>query len=111
MTTVVAASRMCANMFGGHGGRLPREIERTHDIHLARVYLLYRLRQPSVLPFWTFEERLRKERGRASEMLPDVILRGPGMHQAIEFGGAYSKEKLEAFHSYCSERNLSYEVW
>ena len=111
MTTLVAASRKCANILSGHGGRLSREVERTHDIHLSRVYLLYRERNPSLLPFWIFEERLRQERGRSNEMLPDVLIRTEAFTRAVEFGGAYSKSKLQAFHAYCAERNFSYEIW
>lgn len=111
ITTLVAASHACANFFAGHGGRLSREVERTHDLHLARVYLLYRAQNPSVMPFWIFEERLRKEHRLKNEMLPDVLIRGGGMTRVVEFGGAYSREKLKAFHQYCAERNLPYEIW
>jgi hypothetical protein len=32
--------------------------------------------------------------------------------RVVEFGGAYPKAKLEAFHRYCSqELQLPYEVW
>lgn len=111
MTLCVSATATAARLFAGHGGRLPREVERTHDIHMAAVYLLYRAHDPASLDSWTFEERLRRERGHA-EMLPDVVLRPrTGQQRAIEFGGAYSKAKLLAFHAYCKERNLPYEVW
>lgn len=111
MMTIVAASRASASLLGRHGGRLSREVERTHDLHLARVYLLYRAQDPSLLKFWIFEEQLRQERGRTNEMLPDVIIRADGNTRALEFGGAYSKQKLQAFHDYCAERRLPYEIW
>jgi len=111
MTTCISASRKAANRFGGHGGRLPREIERSHDIHLARVYLLYRLRSPELALGWIFEERLRGERKQRRERLPDALLRNGASEKIIEFGGAYPKEKLRAFHRYCSDRELPYEVW
>jgi hypothetical protein len=116
-TTCVSASKTAANRFGGHGGRLPREIERTHDIHMAQVYLLYRLREPELLPDWVFEERIKSERRRGSrrstpgEKLPDAILRSSSGTKVVEFGGAYEKEKLMAFHSYCKDHSFSYEIW
>jgi len=113
MTTCISATRKAMNNFGGHGGRAPRQIERTHDIHLAAVYLFYRHRHPEVLPGWVFEERVKQERRREKfERLPDVMLRpGSGPERVIEFGGAYSKAKLILFHRYCNEKNFPYEVW
>jgi len=113
MTVCVSATRIAMNRFGGHGGRPPREIERTHDIHMAAVYLLYRSRSPEIMSGWIFEERLKQERRREKfERLPDVILRPEGgPERVIEFGGAYSKAKLTLFHAYCNEKSLPYEVW
>lgn len=113
MTVCVSATRTAMNRLGGHGGRPPREIERTHDIHMAAVYLLYRSKTPEILPSWIFEERIKQERKREKfERLPDVILRDrSGAERVVEFGGAYSKAKLELFHRYCKEKKLPYEVW
>ncbi len=110
-TMCVSATTVAANRFGGHGGRLPRQVERTHDIHLAAVYLLYRDRHSEVLSNWIFEEQLRHERREKAERLPDAILVTAGRRKVVEFGGAYPKAKLEAFHAYCKERELPYEVW
>lgn len=110
-THCVSATRLAASMFSGHGGRFPREVERTHDIHLAAVYLLYRLRSPELLSGWKHEEELRHEQPRKGARLPDVVLQTNAGPRAIEFGGSYPKKKLEAFHLYCVERSLPYEVW
>ncbi len=58
MTVCVSATRTAMNRLGGHGGRPPREIERTHDIHMTAVYLLYRRRSPELLSGWTHSEKL-----------------------------------------------------
>ena len=111
------ASRLAADRFGGFSGRPPRAVERTHDIHMARVYLLYRLRQPELLQHWVFEEQVKSERRRArqqsgpSDKLPDVLLRTGSGTMAVEFGGAYGKDKVTAFHGYCKEHSISYELW
>jgi hypothetical protein len=110
MTTCVSASRKAANVFGGHGGRLPREIERSHDIHLARVYLVYCRQTPELIANWIFEERLRSET-RRGDRLPDAVIRTGSTQKAIEFGGAYPKDKLRSFHRYFVDRNIPYEVW
>ena len=53
------------------------------------------------------ENRLR----RKGQKLPDALLLRSGTAHVVEFGGAYSKEKLRAFHSYCQQQELSYEIW
>jgi hypothetical protein len=110
-TVCISATTKAANRLGGHGGRFPREVERTHDIHLARVYLCFKDRSPSLLQGWIFEEALRQEHRRSSERLPDVIIRNGTHQRVIEFGGAYPKVKLEAFHGYCKEKAFPYEIW
>ena len=113
MTACVSATRTAMNRFGGHGGRPPRQIERTHGIHLAAVYLLYRNRSPEVVSGWVFEERLKQERRREKfERLPDVVLRPDGgRERVIEFGGAYAKRKLAGFHAFCARKFWPYEIW
>jgi hypothetical protein len=117
LTSCVSASKIAVNRFGGYGGRPPRLVERTHDIHMAQVFLFYRLRRPDLIRFWVFEEQVKAERRIQwkdpvfGEKLPDVILRSPAADQVIEFGGAYGKDKLVTFHRYCTERSLAYEIW
>jgi hypothetical protein len=74
------------------------------------VFLLYRIRGD--ISGWVFEEAIRTEKGRRkSERLPDVVLTEASRSKVVEFGGAYPPRKLEAFHAYCSEKRLPYEVW
>jgi hypothetical protein len=111
-TRCVFVSPVTGRHFGGSGGRRPRESEETHDIHLAQVYLLLRLRDPEAAQNWVSEESVRAGRDRRDEKLPDAIVDTPGERRVVEFGGAYAKAKLEAFHRYCcQELQLPYEVW
>lgn len=102
------ASSMAARMFGGHGGRFPRESEETHDLHLAAVYLRIRSKDPRVAALWIKEEEIKKRRDSQGGKLPDAMV---GSKKVIEFGGAYKKAKLIAFHEYCEAYGLEYEVW
>src|SRR5713226_9334633 len=117
LTTCVSASKTAADRIGGYGGRPARAVERTHDLHMAQVYLFYRIHYPDLIPHWVFEEQIKAERRRArrepnpGEKLPDVIIKSGTATKVIEFGGAYSKEKLVAFHEYCKEHALPYEIW
>jgi len=115
LTTCVSATKLAVSRFGGHGGRAPRAVELSHDIHMAAVFLRYRERHPEILKHWTFEEQVKAERRRdlapRGLKLPDAFLRLPEGSRAVEFGGAYSKEKLLAFHAYCKEYQFPYEIW
>lgn len=107
-TRCVIASRAAGRMFGGHGGRHPRESEETHDIHLAAVYLRFRSIWPELAASWVHEEEIKRERKQRRGKLPDALI---GKDRVVEFGGAYKKEKLIAFHKFCEARGFDYEVW
>jgi DNA-binding Lrp family transcriptional regulator len=108
-TPCVIASRATGRMFGGHGGRYPRESEETHDVHLAAIYLKLRSKEPLLAATWIHEEEIKSSRESRSGKLPDAILQQSG--KIVEFGGAYKKAKLLAFHEYCQAQGLEYEVW
>ncbi len=107
-TKCIIASRLTGRMFGGHGGRYPRESEETHDIHLAAVYLRFRLDAPTLAAGWIHEEEIKRDRKQRRGKLPDALV---CKQRVIEFGGAYKKNKLISFHRFCEARNLEYEVW
>lgn len=107
-TKCVIASRVAGRMFGGHGGRYPRESEETHDLHLAAVYLRFRLCWPELAASWVHEEELRRDRKQRRGKLPDALV---NKKRVIECGGAYKKEKLIGFHKYCEAQGFDYEVW
>lgn len=104
----VIASRSTGRMFGGHGGRYPRESEETHDIHLAAVYLRFRSSSPELEASWVHEAEIKSERRQRKGKIPDALVENT---RVIEFGGAYKKPKLMAFHKYCEARGYEYEVW
>lgn len=107
-TSCVAATQQAAAQFGGSGGRLPRDSEATHDIHLAAVHLRMAQELPTRAASWTSEAALRKGQGIK---IPDAIVRDGKYQTAIEFGGSYSADKLAGFHRYCEGRGLGYELW
>ena len=110
---VVIATRLAKRLFGGYlGGKLPRRSEVTHNIHLAQVYLRVREEQPTAAEQWISEYQLYAEGHRDCERLPDGTIRDPqtGMPRLfIEFGGSYSKQKIEAFHHAC--QTTPYQIW
>jgi hypothetical protein len=110
-TACVIATAQAGRLFGGYGGRFPRESEETHDIHVAAVYFRLCEENRDAARHWISEELIRQRRGYQGEKLPDALIDRPGDRKVVEFGGAYKKDKLERFHNYCAELELSYEVW
>ena len=102
-----------ARLLGLHGGRRPREVELTHDLHLAAVYLFYRATWPETAAHWVHEEELKAPHSRPQKgvKLPDAMILGTNSPRIVEFGGAYGKHKLYDFHQFCESNSLPYEVW
>jgi hypothetical protein len=107
-TRCVVATEEAGVRFAGHGGRPPRDSEATHDIHLAAVYLKMAEELPTRAQSWVPEAELPKGQG---VKVPDAIVKDGLYQTAVEFGGRYPEPKLRAFHDYCAERDLGYEVW
>ena len=110
-TFIFRATAELAKLIGGDGGRLSHELHATHDLHMGTVFLLYREHYPELVSRWVSEHKLAPTRRR--QKLPDAALRNEAgeLSHIIEFGGAYDRAHLEAFHDDCLERELSYEVW
>lgn len=102
------ASGSTGRMFGGWGGRYPRESEETHDIHLAAVFLRLKSSAPDIAATWVSEAQIKSERKQRRGKVPDAIVL---KRRVIEFGGAYKKQKLLGFHKFCEASNFDYEVW
>lgn len=112
--TALIATRKMGQHYGGWGGRHPRPTERTHDLHMAALYLMKRAASPEARRYWLSEEKLRERRAGQKhtqrQHLPDAIIARP-KRTAIEFGGAYKVDKLRSFHLYCERIGLPYEMW
>lgn len=113
-TLFVAATKSANRRFGGYvGGRQSRRSEVTHDLHLAAVYLWYRTHAPAKAKRWVSEQEQYALGGGRGRRLPDAIIRAGkstrGQDLIVEFGGAYSKRKLEEFHA--AMHHLPYQLW
>ncbi len=107
-TKCFIASRAAGRMFGGSGGRYPRESEETHDLHLSAVYLRFGSTAPDLASSWVHEAQIKREQKQRRGKLPDAIV---NKRRVIEFGGAHKKPKLVSFHKFCEEKHFDYEVW
>lgn len=110
----VVATTEAGVRLAGHGGRVPRPAEASHDIHLTEVYLRLLRADPDLAKTWLSEEELYSQGYGRGTNLPDAMVLAPGngaVPTVIEFGGAYRASKLEQFHRFCQRRSLPYEVW
>jgi len=110
---VYFATRRGANQYGGRlRGQIKQELQVTHDLGVAQVYLKLRATKPEAALQWTGEDALRPTRKR--QKIPDALLR-PCTPNAppliIEFGGAYDARRVRSFHRDCLQRKLPYQLW
>lgn len=110
-TEAVIATIKAKRLYGGYiGGRKPRRSEATHDVHLTQVYLRLRRTNPEFAAQWVSDAQQYAEGGGKNARLPDAVIReGTSVHMLIEFAGAYSKQKLEAFHG--QAKRYPYQLW
>jgi len=106
-----SATRRAGALAGGFGGRGPRASELTHDLHLAELYLRLERQHPAQAASWAHEATLYTLGMGRNQRLPDAMVRDGKNWRVIEFGGAYPSEKVQAFHEFCAERELAYEIW
>ena len=109
MKTYIATSKS-GHHFGGRGGKLPRNHELSHDIHLAQVFLSkwkgHGKGQGMDPELWESEELFHAQERNLKR--PDAFIRP---NTAIEMGGQYGVDKLKTFHALCEENRWDYEIW
>lgn len=109
VTRVAYATKHAKQELGGYlGGKKPRPSETRHDIHVAQIYLNMQATDPARAVAWMHEEQLRDRPEFAGGSRPDALV-ASDEPVVIEFGGAYPRKKLEAFHAQQQQRR--YEIW
>lgn len=111
--TIFLATQKGARYFGGkRRGRIPRVFQVSHDLGTTEMFLAVRRSDPATAALWIDEDRLA--RTRRGQKLPDAVISRdldalPRL--VLEFGGNYSKSRLQAFHVNNESRGLSYQIW
>jgi hypothetical protein len=112
-TVVYFATPRALGLLGGAApGSIKNLCQVTHDLHVGGVYLAYRRRWPAHAARWQGEDGVARDR-RRRETLPDALLISVAgePYRAVEFGGSYAARRLAAFHDYCRDCGLPYEIW
>lgn len=87
------------------------QMQASHDLGLAALYLFFRTQRPDDAAIWVGEKAYTCFDGKTQR--PDaVLLDAAGKpYKAIEFGGLYNSKRLDRFHRWCQQRSLPYELW
>lgn len=110
-TEVFVSSRKTSGLLGCHVYGLPPLERRDHELHVASVYVQYRMCHQAMADMWVAAFALPKTGYRESR--PDAILRDHSgrLVRAIRACGRCRSPQLEGFHDYCVEQSLPYELW
>jgi hypothetical protein len=105
------ANTAAVNLVGGVGGKLRQPLQLDHDLGVAEIWAC-RHNEPTLQ--WISEDIYRSWFVRsAKDKVPDALLIDPDgnvVKRVLEYGGQYSRRRLEAFHRYWSTR-APYEIW
>ena len=110
---IVMPSGRGARLFSGKSApALSRHFQMTHDLGLAEVFLAFRSQRPHLIPAWRGEASYRHL--RRNRKIPDAVITSSDLWPpiiAVEFAGAYSRERVRKFHYFCQQERLAYELW
>ena len=110
--TAWIATERGEQLFGGvRRGELKHAMQATHDLGVAAVWLRLKQAAPQWAAAWRSEDLLAHT--RRGEKLPDAFIvdQAGQVIWAIEFGGGYDAQRVEAFHQDCVTRELPYQLW
>ena len=106
------ATVQASQLYGGvQRGELKNRLQATHDLGVSAVWLTLRQNAPKLAASWCGEDLLAST--RRGQKLPDSFLLDAhgNVAAAIEFGGSYDAQRVEAFHLDCDDRSLPYQLW
>lgn len=111
--TIFFPTQKCSRYFGGkRRGRISRVFQVSHDLGTTEMFLAVRRSDRATAALWIDEDRLAPT--RRGQKLPDAVIARdldalPIL--VLEFGGNYSKSRLQAFHIDNESRGLAYQIW
>lgn len=108
---VCVPSARTANLFGSSARSLPRFEHRDHDLRLAAVYCHYRKSRPELARGWIGHHARLPDQHFSRN--PDAVLvdAQDRITRIIESAGEWNAGQIKAFHEFCFDNDLSYEIW
>lgn len=110
--TAYIATQAASQRYGGRmRGEVKREMQATHDLGVAQIWLQLDLQSPQLADAWCGEDLMAHT--RKGQKLPDgFIVDAQGATLCvIEFGGSYDQPRIREFHEDCAQRALPYQLW
>lgn len=110
--TAYLATLATSQRFGGRmTGEVKREMQATHDLGVAQVWLHLDQHAPNWASAWRGEDLMAHS--RKGQKLPDGFIVDPQGQTlcVVEFGGAYDEQRVREFHDDCCQRSLPYQLW
>ena len=109
---MVRATRLATRVVGGVSGQFRQPLQLQHDLGVTEV-LIRRQQEPTHC--WIGEDAYRALwQRRPNQKVPDAVILDveEEVCRVIEFGGQYSRERLQSFHQFWICRNRTpYEIW
>ena len=107
----LATERLAQHYGGRRSGELKHPLQATHDLGVAQIWLQLQATATAWADAWRGEDILAHT--RRGEKCPDafIVNEQQEVFCVIEFGGAYSAQRVREFHEDCVERNLPYQLW
>ena len=106
------ATTACSQRFGGRmTGEVKKDLQATHDLGVAQVWLQLDISAPDWADLWQGEDVMAHT--RRGQKLPDgfIVDRNGTTICVIEFGGAYDEQRIRDFHEDCAQRSIPYQLW
>lgn len=94
---VYYATTLSRSLFGRSAVKPPKDIQATHDVGLASVYLSYRRRCDKLTErCWLNESEYAHHRGRCVKVEDAMLCRDGQVLLLIDFAGAYRPDRVES---------------
>jgi hypothetical protein len=107
-TVVYSLSHRAARILSAKRGKLTQPLQRTHDLHVTQMVLIYRHRWPTLYRDLISEDYLPR-----GGKVPDLALVSPEgrVYRYVEFAGSYSAARIRAFVNNAEKKGVEYELW
>ena len=113
---IMWATPRATEIVGGVGGRLRQPLQLQHDLGVTEVWAMRGKQEGSS---WLSEDVYRALWQLDSKAkVPDAVIvnrnemdERKSLSGVIEFGGRYSRKRLQEFHRFWSRKGIYYEIW
>lgn len=112
VTRVYYATDLARAIFGRDPVKAPRDIQATHDLGLASVYLAFLRRYPLLTQqCWLNESEYAHNRGRFVKVEDAMLCRNGDVLLLIDFAGAYRPDRVQALLTHAEKHQVPIAIY